>query len=92
MIEDNASPGDIYLDARGKLWRVKYICREPTVTMEEVEGYIVDPSSEQHYFAGANAFTPPRARIEKSERQNPLSSTTWNDFICIWSGNKKSSG
>lgn len=37
MSISEAEPGDIYVDANSKLWRVISICRDPTVTVEEVE-------------------------------------------------------
>lgn len=33
----DAEPGDIYIDATGKLWRVVGVCHEPTVIMKEIE-------------------------------------------------------
>jgi hypothetical protein len=33
----DAEPGDIYVDAEGKLWRVLWTCREPTVCLQAVE-------------------------------------------------------
>lgn len=33
----DAEPGDLFVDAGGKLWRVIWTCGEPTVGMREVE-------------------------------------------------------
>lgn len=33
----DAEPGDVYVDARGKLWRVVGVCHEPSVTVQEIE-------------------------------------------------------
>jgi len=38
---DDAKPGDIYVDAQGKLWRVTGTWREPTVEVEEIEPHAV---------------------------------------------------
>ncbi len=40
MSVHDAEPGDIYVDKDGKLWRVVGVCKDPTVTVEEVEGSI----------------------------------------------------
>jgi hypothetical protein len=37
MTMHDADLGDVYVDARGKLWRVVALCREPTVHVEEIE-------------------------------------------------------
>lgn len=39
MSVHEAEPGDVYVDAHGKLWRVMGTCKEPTVTVVEIEPY-----------------------------------------------------
>lgn len=34
----DAQPGDIYVDENGKLWRVQWVCSQPTIGFEAVEG------------------------------------------------------
>lgn len=37
MSMHDAQPGDVYVDAQGKLWRVFSYCSQPTVGVEEIE-------------------------------------------------------
>lgn len=36
MSVHDAEPGDVYRDKRGELWRVRWVCREPTVCVERL--------------------------------------------------------
>ena len=37
MSVHDAQPGDVYVDAGGKLWRCVGTCQEPTAIFEEIE-------------------------------------------------------
>ena len=49
----SAKPGDIYVDKRGKLWRVVATCAEPTVEVEEIE---TDDAARGRKSGGVNGF------------------------------------
>ncbi len=70
MTVHDAEPGDVYVDEAGKLWRCVSICREPTVTMDEVE-------------VGDNNLAvngvPARARSSGG-----VSGLMWNGWKRIW--------
>lgn len=42
MSVHDAKPGDIYVDASGKLWRVVGVFGEPSVIVQEVEPAVVE--------------------------------------------------
>ena len=65
---NDAQPGDIYIDANGKLWRILEVVREPTVTAEEVEGTLRDPN----------------APINKIRRAQTTADACWAGFTRIW--------
>lgn len=54
MSVHDAEPGDVYVDAAGKLWRVVSICGEPTVTVQEVE--TLTPTNEVRKSGGVSGY------------------------------------
>jgi len=89
MSVHDAEPGDIYADGQGKLWRVVGICREPTVTVEEVEpsGH----SSDQPSILGLGAaqamvggITSPKGSFIRQRKGGGISGLMWDGFQRIW--------
>jgi hypothetical protein len=37
MSVHDARPGDVYVDSNGKLWRVVWVCDQPTLSMKAIE-------------------------------------------------------
>lgn len=65
---NEARPGDLYLDERGKLWRVIAYSATPTVTVEEVEPEPQSNPALLQQFQGLQQFPktlplPPRNRL-----------------------------
>jgi len=86
MSVHHASPGDIYVDAQGKLWRCMAICSEPTVTFEEVEGHTATPPDPTASgYAAAQQFRPPSAPpIIKERKCGGVGGLIWNGWKRIW--------
>lgn len=85
MTIHDAEPGDIYVDARGKLWRIISTCREPTVTAEEVEGQVepfkLEPANDQAQ-AAYYAYQVPQ--IIKARQGGGISGLMWQGWKRIW--------
>lgn len=100
MTISDAEPGDIYIDASGKLWRITAVYREPTVEAQEVEGTLHDPGApqispqvwqqgqiaHQGLLGGAGSFPPPRASIVKKTQRGFMGADIWNGWKRIWRG------
>ena len=39
-----AAPGDVYVDDKGQVWRVEWVCREPTVGMVKLHAPDEEPN------------------------------------------------
>ena len=89
---NDAETGDIYADANGKLWRVTLVVREPTITVEEVEGTLYDPNAPQLFLAqhpmqqGLVQSYVPRAgaEIRKLKKSYFTGSDVWSGWVRIW--------
>lgn len=58
-----AIPGDVYADADGKLWRVQWVCQQPTACLVEIE---VPPRYETNLYDTASMVRhqpPPEKKI-----------------------------
>lgn len=83
----DSEPGDIYIDAQQKLWRVVGITREPTVIVEEVEGhtYAPQPTFQSQVSQANNAMAfPPSPPIIRDRRSGGVSGCMWFGFKRIW--------
>lgn len=82
----DAETGDIYVDKLGKLWRVVGVCREPTVTVEEVEGHLpTSPNLMQGAAAQAFIATAPAApQIIRARQSGGIGGLMWDGFKRIW--------
>lgn len=88
----DAQPGDLYIDANGKLWRILEVVREPTVTAEEVEGTLWDPNAPMQLGApqirGAvlvqGMIAPMAASINKAKWIKTTADACWVGFTRIW--------
>ena len=84
MSVHDAEPGDIYVDDQGKLWRCYMTCHEPTISFEEVEGYVPNPLANQGA-AQAIAYAPPLGpQIIRSRKTGGVSGVMWNGWKRIW--------
>lgn len=54
MSVHEAQPGDVYVDDKGKLWRVIGVCGEPTVIVREIE--TVTPESPVTRSGGVSGY------------------------------------
>lgn len=78
----DARPGDIYADAEGKLWRVITTCREPTVTVEEVEpsghtSYLAQQAPQAVYISQPGEFI-------RQRKEGGVTGLMWAGFVRIW--------
>lgn len=83
----DAEFGDIYVDPQGKLWRVVGICREPTVTLESVEGRTEPPIVYSALAQGQiaqSSYPPPAPPIIKDRKHGGISGLMWEGFKRIW--------
>lgn len=77
MSVHDARPGDVYVDADGKLWRVVSVCDQPSVTVEEIER---DPER------------PPLPAGMKIRRSGGVSGLMWQNYERIWKNPKAHGG
>lgn len=75
MSVHDAKPGDVYADRYNKLWRVKYTCPEPTVSMEEIE-----PSRGGGLISSVMGHQPPETKT------GGVSGLMWEGFRRILTG------
>ena len=83
MSVHDAEPGDIYVDALGKLWRVIAICRDPTVTVEEVEGHVPSPVN-YGGVVGQIGMASSSPQIVKARQSGGVGGLMWHGFKRIW--------
>ncbi len=82
-------PGEVYVDANGKFWRVKTYIPEPVVTFEEVEpsGHTSDPPMVD-LMAAQNAVNNRigmvRGSFIRKNITDGVSSKLFADFRRIW--------
>ncbi len=85
MSVHDAEPGDVYVDAIGKLWRCVSICHEPTVVMEEVEGHTSAPPDPMIIGMAAQQYHPPGAPpIMRNRRFGGVQGLMWDGWKRIW--------
>lgn len=87
MSVHDAEPGDIYIDKQEKLWRVVGICREPTVTVEEVVGQAPRPPSEymnQAAQANVGVYAPRPIELIRTRQSGGVGGFMWEGFKRIW--------
>jgi hypothetical protein len=82
----DAELNDIYIDKQEKLWRVIAICREPTVTVEEVVGQAPQPApAYMNAAAQANvAYAPRPIELIRTRQTGGVSGAMWEGFKRIW--------
>ena len=91
MSVHDAEPGDIYADEQGKLWRITSICREPTVTAEEVEphGHSTDRTTLVGVgigpvAGGGLAMLPINGTYLRSRQSGGTGGAMWKGWNRIW--------
>jgi hypothetical protein len=84
MSVHDAEPGDIYADKDGKLWRVVGVVRDPSVTVEEVEGSLCDPNNRNGIVSTRSEGPPRVASIEKRRQFGGVGGQMWNGFTRIF--------
>lgn len=85
MSVHDAEPSDIYTDKYGKLWRCIGICREPTVTFEEVEGRTIAPSQSNQMAQGTLAsYAPSAPPIIRDRKNGGVGGLMWDGWTRIW--------
>lgn len=88
MSMQDAELFDVYVDDSGKLWRVIAVCRDPTVTVEEVEpsGHSSDPGPyyrDSMIGVGVSTLTVPGTFIRK-RMDGSVGGAMWNGFKRIF--------